>query len=54
MADVIDLLRDDEDAVRQHYARWVPEQQARLTKILHEAFDDKPKPKLVGLPGGRG
>jgi hypothetical protein len=40
--------------VRRHYAKWVPERQARLTKILQEAFDDKPKPKLVAMPGGRG
>lgn len=26
---------------------------ARLTKILKDAFDNKPKPKLVALPGGR-
>ncbi|HTW64655.1 MAG TPA: tyrosine-type recombinase/integrase [Bryobacteraceae bacterium] len=53
VSDVADLLGDDEDTVREHYARWVPERQARLTKILKEAFDDKPKPKLVALPGGR-
>jgi integrase len=53
VADVADLLGDDEDTVREHYARWVPERQARLTKILKDAFDDKPKPKLVALPGGR-
>ena len=48
-ADVADLLGDDEDTVREHYARWVPERQARLTNILQEAFSDKPKPKLVEL-----
>jgi integrase len=53
VADVADLLGDDEETVREHYARWVPERQARLTKILQEAFDDKPKPKLVAIPGGR-
>lgn len=53
VADVADLLGDDEDTVREHYARWVPERQARLTKILKDAFDDKPKPKLVAMPGGR-
>jgi integrase len=47
VADVADLLGDDEDTVREHYARWVPERQARLTKILKDAFADKPKPKLV-------
>ena len=54
VADVADLLGDDEDTVREHYARWVPERQARLTRILKEAFDGKPKPKLVAIPGGRG
>ena len=49
VADVADLLGDDEDTVRKHYARWVPERQARLTKILKDAFNDKPKPKLVPI-----
>ena len=49
VADVADLLGDDEDTVREHYARWVPERQARLTKILKDAFDDKPKPKLIPI-----
>jgi integrase len=53
VGDVGDLLGDDEDTVREHYARWVPERQARLTNILQEAFTDKPKPKLVALPGKR-
>jgi len=54
VADVAELIGDTEEIVRRHYARWVPERQARLTKILKDAFDDKPKPKLVALPGGRG
>ena len=53
VADVADLLGDDEKTVREYYSRWVPERQARLTKILKDAFDDKPKPKLVALPGQR-
>ena len=52
VADVADLLGDDEKTVREHYARWVPERQARLTKILKEAFGDKPK--LTAIQGGRG
>lgn len=51
VADVADLLGDDEETVRRHYARWVPERQARLTNILKEAFSDKPR--LVVLQGGR-
>lgn len=54
VADVADLLGDDEKTVREHYSRWVPERQARLTRILKEAFEDKPKSKLVAIPGGRG
>jgi integrase len=50
VADVADLLGDDEKTVRVHYSRWVPERQARLTRILQDAFTDKPKPKLVATP----
>jgi len=53
VADVADLLGDDEETVREHYSRWVPERQARLTKILKDAFDDKPKPRLIPFVGGR-
>jgi hypothetical protein len=38
--------------VREHCARWILERQARLTKILREAFEDKPNPKLMMIPGG--
>ena len=51
VADVADLLGDDEKTVRQHYARWVPERQARLTRILQDAFDGRPK--LTAIQGGR-
>jgi integrase len=51
VADVADLLGDDEKTVREHYARWVPERQERLTKILKDAFRDKPK--LTAVRGGR-
>ncbi len=50
VADVADLLGDDEDTVRQHYARWVPERQARLTTILQDAFDGKPSGKVASMP----
>jgi len=53
VADVADLLGDDEKTVREHYARWVPERQARLTKILKEAFRDQPKSTLTVVHGGR-
>jgi site-specific recombinase XerD len=43
VADVAELIGDTEEVVRKHYARWVPERQARLTKILKEAFENKPR-----------
>jgi integrase len=51
VADVADLLGDNEKTVREHYARWVPERQARLTRILQDAFDGRPK--LTAIQGGR-
>jgi site-specific recombinase XerD len=39
IADVADLIGDDEKTVREHYARWVPEQ-ARLSD-LKDAFHEK-------------
>jgi len=49
IADVADLLGDDEKTIREHYNRFVPERQARLSRILTEAFEDKPKPKIVNI-----
>ena len=46
VADVADLLGDDEKTVRDHYARWVPERQERLTRILKDAFSERPKPPV--------
>lgn len=51
IADVADLTGDDEATIRRHYGRWVPERQARLTRILQDAFSDKPK--LALIHGGR-
>ena len=48
--DVAELLGDTEDVVLRHYGTCVPERQARLTKILKDAFQDKPK--LVAINGG--
>ena len=53
VADVAELVGDTEEVVRRHYAKWVPERQARLTKILQEAFEGKQRPKLIALTGGR-
>jgi hypothetical protein len=44
-----ELFGNTEEMVRKRYSAWIPERQARLTKILREAFDDKPKPKLVTI-----
>lgn len=51
VADVADLLGDDEETIRRHYARWVPERQARLTQILQDAFTEKHK--FAVIHGGR-
>jgi len=51
--DVAELLGNTEDMIRKHYGAWVPERQARLTKILKEAFENKPRPRLVPIRGGR-
>jgi site-specific recombinase XerD len=59
ISDVADLTGDDEETTRRHYARWVPERQARLTHILQDAFKDKPRdrprvrPRLTVIHGGR-
>ena len=42
-------LAPDEKTIREHYSRWVPERQARLSKILQEAFADKPRPNAVAI-----
>jgi integrase len=52
VAAVADLMGDTEQVVRQHYSRWCGERQAALTKILKDAFSDKPN--LSVLQGGRG
>ena len=50
IADVAELIGDTEEIVRRHCAKWVPERQARLTRILQEALG---KPKLAVIAGGR-
>jgi integrase len=50
--DVAELIGDTEQMVLKHYARWVPERQARLTRILQDAFSEPAK--LVAISGGRG
>lgn len=49
IADAAELIGDTEAIVRQHYAKWVPERQARLTRILQKALGPK-KLELVVIP----
>lgn len=51
--DVADLLGNTEGIVRKSYSAWVPERQSRITKILQEAFDGKPKPNLIVMKQAR-
>jgi integrase len=51
VAAVADLMGDTEQVVRASYNRWVPARQAALTKILKDAFSEKPK--LAALHGER-
>ena len=53
VSDVSELVGDTEDMVRKHYSRWIKTRQDRLTKILQEAFEDKPTPKIVPMPKRR-
>ena len=47
--DVAELIGDTEETVRRHYSKWIKTRQDRLTKILQEALDDNPRPKLVSI-----
>lgn len=41
--DVAELAGDTEEVIWKYYAKWVPERQNRLTNILKEAFEQKPR-----------
>ena len=45
--EVATLLGDTEQVVRTSYAAWVPERQARLTRILQDAFGGESKPTAI-------
>lgn len=49
--DVAELMGDTEEMVLKHYGAFVPERQARLTKVLQDAFAERqsPKPKVVPI-----
>ena len=51
-ADVAELIGDTESILLKHYARWVPERQERLTKILQQALGPQ-KPHLVATGTSR-
>ena len=52
VADVADLMGDEEKTIRSHYAAWVTSRQERLTGILKKTFSERPKQAV--LQGGRG
>jgi integrase len=47
--DVAELLGDTEEVVRKFYSAWVGERQERITKVLKDAFEDKPGPKVIAI-----
>lgn len=47
--DVAELIGDTERTLLAHYGKWVNERQNRLSKILEEAFADKPKGRVVAI-----
>jgi integrase len=51
--EVATLIGDTVEVLRRHYAKWMPGRQERLASILRDAFTDKPRPKLVQMPGPR-
>ena len=53
VGDLAELLGNTEEMIRKHYGAWVPERQERLTRILREAFDDKPRPKLAVISASK-
>jgi hypothetical protein len=50
--DVAELIGDTEEIVRKHNSRWIASRQDRLTRILQQAFEDKPTPKVVAINRG--
>jgi len=47
--DVAELIGDTEEVLRTHYAAWIPGRQQRLSKILQDAFEGKPRPRLIQM-----
>lgn len=51
LADVAELVGDTPEVVAKHYSKWCVSRQDRLSKILQEAFEERPKPaaKIVAI-----
>jgi integrase len=49
--DVAELMGDTEATILKYCSAWIAERQARLTRILKEAFEDSPN--LVAIDGGK-
>jgi site-specific recombinase XerD len=45
------LIGDTVEILRKHYGKWIKSRQLRLSKILQDAFEDRPK--LLSIEGGR-
>jgi hypothetical protein len=45
--DVATLAGDTVAVIERYYSKWIRSRQARLTRILQDAFADKPKPQKV-------
>jgi site-specific recombinase XerD len=48
-ADVAELIGDTVEMVRKYYSKWVKTRQLRLSRILQDAFEDKPQPRVVAI-----
>ncbi len=49
VSDVAELVGDTADIVQKHYSRFVKTRQDRLTRILQDAFQDRPTEKVVAI-----
>jgi len=49
LSDVAELVGDTPEIVTKHYSRFVKTRQDRLTKILQDAFEDRPRQKIVAI-----
>jgi integrase len=52
VGDVAELAGDTERVLLRYYSKWIPSRQKRLTNILKDAFEGKPRPaKIVAIKG---